>query len=118
MTLPSSKSDSAEMTKLDRLELFSQHRPLLFAVAYRMLGSSADAEDLLQETFIRWQQAADVEIASPRALLVTIMTRLCINHLQSARVRREEYFGQWLPEPLLTTPTQNPLAAFEMDESL
>jgi len=106
------------MTKLDRLELFSQHRPLLFAVAYRMLGSAADAEDLLQETFIRWQQAADVEITSPRALLVTILTRLCINHLQSARVRREEYFGQWLPEPLVTTPTQNPLAAFEMDESL
>jgi RNA polymerase sigma-70 factor (ECF subfamily) len=118
MTLPSSKSDSAEMTKLDRLELFSQHRTLLFAVAYRMLGSSADAEDLVQETFIRWERAADVEITSPRALLVTILTRLCINHLQSARVRREEYFGQWLPEPLLTTPTQNPLAAFEIDESL
>jgi RNA polymerase sigma-70 factor, ECF subfamily len=118
VAIPNSKSDSAEMTKLDRLELFSQHRPLLFGVAYRMLGSSADAEDLLQETFIRWRQAADVEIASPRALLVTILTRLCINHLQSARVRREEYFGQWLPEPLVTAPTQNPLAAVEIDESL
>jgi RNA polymerase sigma-70 factor, ECF subfamily len=106
------------MTKLDRLELFTQHRPLLFAVAYRMLGSSTDAEDLLQETFIRWQQAADVEIASPRALLVTILTRLCINHLQSARVRREEYFGQWLPEPLVTAPTHDPHAALEIDESL
>jgi len=118
VAIPNSKNDSAEMTKLDRLELFSQHRPLLFAVAYRMLGSSTDAEDLSQETFIRWQQAADVEIASPRALLVTILSRLCINHLQSARVRREEYFGQWLPEPLVTAPTQNPLAAFEIDESL
>lgn len=118
MAIPKSKSDSAEMTKLDRLGLFTQHRPLLFAIAYRMLGSAADAEDLLQETFIRWQQAADVEIASPKALLVTILTRLCINHLQSARVRREEYFGQWLPEPLVTTPTQNPQVAFEIDESL
>jgi RNA polymerase sigma-70 factor, ECF subfamily len=118
VAIANSKTDSAEMTKLDRLQLFSQHRSLLFAVAYRMLGSSADAEDLLQETFIRWQQAADVEIASPRAFLVTILTRLSINHLQSARVRREGYFGQWLPEPLVTTPTQNPLAAFEIDESL
>jgi RNA polymerase sigma-70 factor (ECF subfamily) len=83
-----------------------------------MLGSSADAEDLLQETFIRWQQAADVEITSPKALLVTILTRLCINHLQSARVRREEYLGQWLPEPLVTAPSQNPLASFEIDESV
>jgi RNA polymerase sigma-70 factor (ECF subfamily) len=118
VAIPNSKSGSAEITKFDRLEFFSQHRPLLFAVAYRMLGSSAAAEDLLQETFIRWQKAADVKIASPRALLVTILTRLCINHLQSAQARREEYFGQWLPEPLVTTPTQNPVAAFEIDESL
>ncbi len=113
-----SDGDFAEMTKHDRLELFNQHQALLFAVAYRMLGSAADAEGLLQETFIRWQQAPEVEIESPRALLVTILTRLCINHLQSARVRREEYFGQWLPEPLVTSPTQNPLISLEIDESL
>lgn len=100
------------------MEAFNQHKSLLFSVAYRMLGSAADAEDLLQETFIRWQQAPEVEIESPRALLVTILTRLCINHLQSARVRREEYVGQWLPEPLVTAPTQNPLLSFEIDESL
>lgn len=118
MAALNSDGDFAEMTKPDRLELFNQHQALLFAVAYRMLGSAADAEDLLQETFIRWQQAPEVEIESPRALLVTILTRLCINHLQSARVRREEYFGQWLPEPLVTSPTQNPLISLEIDESL
>jgi RNA polymerase sigma-70 factor (ECF subfamily) len=115
---PDSESTFAETTKQVRLEAFNQHKSLLFSVAYRMLGSAADAEDLLQETFIRWQQAPEVEIESPRALLVTILTRLCINHLQSARVRREEYVGQWLPEPLVTAPTQNPLLSFEIDESL
>ena len=83
-----------------------------------MLGSATDSEDLLQETFVRWQQMPHVEIESPKALLVTILTRLCINHLQSARLRREVYFGQWLPEPLVTAPTQNPDISFEIDESL
>src|SRR5437868_2855756 len=76
-----------------RLATFDQYRSLLFSVAYRMLGSVADAEDMLQETFIRWQQAPDDDIRSPRAFLVTIISRLCINHLQSARVQREEYWG-------------------------
>jgi RNA polymerase sigma-70 factor (ECF subfamily) len=116
--IPTPKRNSSQKTKHDRLEWFNQHRPLLFGVAYRMLGSFADAEDLLQDTFIRWQQASEVEVESPRALLVTILTRLCIDHLQSARVRREEYFGQWLPEPLVTGPSQNPLIALEVDESL
>src|SRR5712691_11935069 len=84
-----------------RLTEFDQYRGLLFSIAYRMLGSVADAEDILQETFIRWLQAADEEIRSPKAFLITIITRLSINHLQSARVRREEYVGQWLPEPLV-----------------
>lgn len=87
-----------------RLGVFQQYRTLLFSIAYRMLGSSADAEDMLQETFIRWQQALDAEIHSPRGFLVTIISRLCINQLQSARVKREEYFGEWLPEPLITEP--------------
>lgn len=81
----------------DRLDAFNKHRTLLFAIAYRMLGSVADTEDMLQETYLRWQQALDSEIHSPRAFLVTIASRLCLNHLQSARVRREEYFGEWLP---------------------
>ena len=84
------------------LAAFDEHRGLLFSIAYRMLGSRADAEDMLQETFLRWQQASETAIRDPRAFLVTVITRLCINQLQSARVRREQYFGQWLPEPLFT----------------
>jgi RNA polymerase sigma-70 factor, ECF subfamily len=101
-----------------RLATFDQYRSLLFSIAYRMLGSVADAEDMLQETFIRWQQAANDNIDSPRAFLVTIVSRLCINHLQSARVQREEYVGQWLPEPIVTDPGSDPLAIIKVDESL
>jgi RNA polymerase sigma-70 factor (ECF subfamily) len=101
-----------------RLATFDQYRSLLFSVAYRMLGSVADAEDMLQETFIRWQQAGEEDVRSPRAFLVTITSRLCITHLQSARVRREEYFGQWLPEPLVTNPGNDPLHIIHVDESL
>jgi RNA polymerase sigma-70 factor, ECF subfamily len=86
------------------LAAFDAHQALLLSIAYRMLGSRADAEDMVQETFLRWQQASDAEIRDPRAFLVTVITRLCINQLQSARVKREQYFGQWLPEPVLTGP--------------
>lgn len=97
------RSYDFEMMSADaRAETFGQYRPLLFSIAYRMTGNSADAEDLVQETFIRWQEAQVEEVRSPRAFLVTILSRLCINHLQSARVRREEYVGMWLPEPLIT----------------
>jgi RNA polymerase sigma-70 factor (ECF subfamily) len=102
----------------ERLATFSQYRGLLFSVAYRMLGSVADAEDMVQETFIRWQESAREEIRSPRAFLVTVITRLCINQLQSARVRREDYVGEWLPEPLVTGPESDPLSALKVDESL
>ena len=101
-----------------RLATFDQYRSLLFSVAYRMLGTIADAEDMLQETFIRWQQAPDDDIRSPRAFLVTIISRLCINHLQSARVQREEYPGQWLPEPIMTGTGSDPLGLIRIDESL
>lgn len=100
------------------LAAFERHKPLLFSVAYRMLGSRADAEDMLQETFLRWQDAADSGVREPRAFLVTVITRLCINQLQSARSRREEYFGQWLPEPLVTGPTANPPNMAGIDGSL
>jgi RNA polymerase sigma-70 factor (ECF subfamily) len=102
----------------DRNETFHQYRGLLFSIGYRMLGSVADAEDMLQESFIRWQTSSEEEIRSPRAYLVTIISRLCINHLQSARVQREEYVGQWLPEPLLTGPGSDPSETFRVDESL
>jgi len=74
-----------------RLATFDQYRSLLFSIAYRMLGSVSDAEDMLQETFIRWQQSEEESVRSPRAFLVTIVSRLCINQLQSARMQREEY---------------------------
>jgi RNA polymerase sigma-70 factor (ECF subfamily) len=111
------KSD-IDATAPERLATFNQYRGLLFSVAYRMLGSVADAEDMLQETFIRWQQAPEDDIRSPRAYLVTIISRLCLNHLQSARVQREEYVGQWLPEPVVTGPGSDPLELIRVDESL
>src|ERR1700755_132169 len=89
--------DTASETAV-RLAPFDQYRGLLFSVAYRMLGSVADAEDMLQETFLRWQQASVEEVRSPRAFLVTIISRLSINHLQSARAKREVYVGEWLAE--------------------
>jgi RNA polymerase sigma-70 factor (ECF subfamily) len=101
-----------------RLATFDQYRSLLFSIAYRMIGSVADAEDMLQETFIRWQQSAGENIESPRAFLVTIISRLCINHLKSARVRREEYVGEWLPEPIVTDPSSDPFGIIKVDESL
>jgi RNA polymerase sigma-70 factor (ECF subfamily) len=80
--------------------IYSEYRPLIFSIAYHMLGSAADAEDVVQETFLRWFQAEDVK--HPKAYLTTIATRIAIDHLRSARVRREQYFGEWIPEPLLT----------------
>jgi RNA polymerase sigma-70 factor (ECF subfamily) len=111
------------MTPLDstdqsRLTAFDLHRGLLFSIAYRMLGSVADAEDVLQETFIRWLQAAADDVRSAKAFLITIITRLSINHLQSARVRREEYVGQWLPEPLVIEEGGDPASRLQADESL
>lgn len=87
---------------MDDPQVFNQHRPLLFSIAYRMLGSAADAEDMVQEAFLRWRETAG-GVAHPKAYLSTVVTRLCIDHLRSARVKREEYVGVWLPEPLLTT---------------
>ncbi len=118
MDTGSDESKTPDATGSVRLATFDQHRSLLFSVAYRMLGTVADAEDMLQETFIRWQQADEEEIRSPRAFLITIISRLCINHLQSARVRREEYIGQWLPEPIVTDPAHDPLNIIRVDESL
>jgi RNA polymerase sigma-70 factor (ECF subfamily) len=106
------------MSRTELLATFDQYRGLLFSVAYRMLGTVADAEDMLQETFLRWLQAGDEEIRSPRAFLVTIVSRLCINQLQSARAQREEYVGQWLPEPLVTDQGRDPLGLIRVDETL
>ena len=88
-------------------EAFTELRPLMFSIAYRMLGSASEAEDVVQEAFLRYHRAESGEngknaISSPRAYLSAVTTRLCIDYLRSARARREAYLGEWLPEPLLT----------------
>jgi RNA polymerase sigma-70 factor (TIGR02957 family) len=95
-------------------------RPLLFAIAYRMLGSVADAEDVVQEAFLRLQRARGegTAIQSERAFLTTVATRLAIDQLRSARRQREEYFGPWLPEPLLTDARADPSELADMSDSL
>lgn len=88
---------------MSRTESFVAHRNLLFTVAYEMLGSAADAEDVLQEVWLRWAEVTD-EVLDERAYLVRITTRLALNKLRGNARRREDYVGPWLPEPLLTTP--------------
>ncbi len=86
-------------------ETFEDLRPLLFSIAYRMLGSVAEAEDIVQDAFLRYHRALldkPTDIESPKAYLSAVTTRLAIDHLRSARVRKESYIGEWLPEPLLT----------------
>ncbi|MDE1917854.1 MAG: sigma-70 family RNA polymerase sigma factor [Sphingomonadales bacterium] len=82
-------------------QIFDAQRPGLLRVAYRMLGSLADAEDIVQDAWLRWQGADHAQIAVPAAFLRRIVTRLCLDHLKSARVQRESYIGPWLPEPVV-----------------
>ncbi|MGD1223064.1 MULTISPECIES: RNA polymerase sigma-70 factor [Streptomyces] len=95
---------------------FLAARPQLFGIAYRMLGSSVEAEDIVQEVWVRWQNADRTDIHEPAAFLTTVTTRLAINHAQSARVRRESYTGPWLPEPVDTS--QDPQLGAERAEAL
>jgi len=95
---------------------YTEFRPLMFSIAYRMTGSVADAEDIVQEAFLR--AGPDAGVTSPRAYLATITTRLAIDHLRSARVRREAYVGTWLPEPLLADTDPGPAERAEMSDSL
>jgi RNA polymerase sigma-70 factor (ECF subfamily) len=83
---------------------FVTHRSLLFTVAYEMLGSAADAEDVVQETWLKWQGVDRAEVRDPRAFLVRVVTRTALDQLRTVSRRREEYVGPWLPEPLLTSP--------------
>lgn len=85
-------------------DTFSLHRSLLFTVAYEMLGSASDAEDVVQETWLRWANVDHAEVHDPRAYLVRVVTRQSLNRLRSQARRREDYVGEWLPEPLLTSP--------------
>jgi RNA polymerase sigma-70 factor (TIGR02957 family) len=104
----------------DRERLLEELRPAAFAIAYRMLGSVSEAEDIVQEALLRLHQALDAgeRIASPRALVATVTTRLAINELRSARARREEYVGEWLPEPIITDGHDDPARHAETADSL
>ncbi|WP_194912410.1 RNA polymerase sigma-70 factor [Catenulispora rubra] len=102
---------------MTRDEEFEDLRPLLFSIAYRILGSVAEAEDAVQDTWLRWQGAATVPV-SVKAFLSAVVTRISIDVLRSARVRREEYVGPWMPEPLLSDPYEDPERAAELADSL
>ncbi len=103
----------------DAMDQFEKYRPLMFSIAYRMLGSVTEAEDMLQNAYLRYSQMPAGSIDSPRAFLSTVVTRLCLNHLQAARVQRESYLGPWLPEPLLTEDdAMSPTSQAEMLESI
>ena len=110
------------MTADDPATVFDRHRRLLFTVAYQLLGSVADAEDTVQDTWLRWSAAGREDVAEPRAYLVRIASRLALNRLRAARSRRETYVGPWLPEPLLpgTLPAAapDPAEAAELGEAV
>ena len=110
-------SGTRDGTNVELGQDFETLRPLLFAIAYRMLGSAVDAEDVVQETYLRYQAADPHSIRSMKAYLTTVVTRLSIDQLKSARHQRESYVGAWLPEPLLTTPGNQPadLAALNIE---
>jgi RNA polymerase sigma-70 factor (ECF subfamily) len=97
---------------------FEPYRRRLIGLAYRMLGSVADAEDAVQEAYLRWHDADRDNVSNPRAFLMTTTTRICLDMLKSARARREEYVGQWLPEPVLDTAALAPDSRTELAEDL
>ncbi|MGA4539358.1 RNA polymerase sigma-70 factor [Uniformispora flossi] len=102
---------------MTRTEEFEELRPLLFSIAYRILGRVTEAEDAVQDTWLRWEMSP-TEPASPRAFLSAVVTRISIDVLGSARVQRERYVGPWLPEPLLDDPYENPERSAELADSL
>ena len=95
---------------------FEPYRRRLLGLAYRMLGSMADAEDAVQDAYLRWHAADRNNVSDPRAFLMTTTTRICLDMLTSARARREEYVGPWLPEPVLDTGTLAPDSRTELAE--
>jgi RNA polymerase sigma-70 factor (ECF subfamily) len=99
-------------------EPFDEYRPLLFSIAYRMLGSASEAEDVVQDAWLRYAAAATAEVRSAKAYLTTIVTRLALDRLKSARAVREQYVGPWLPEPVLTEGQPEPERSLLLSESL
>src|ERR1700744_4240554 len=114
---PSSAHPNAETGEHeDGLSAFAAVRPRLFGIAYRMLGSAAEAEDIVQDVWLRWQSTDRSVVENPPAFLATTTTRMCINFAQSARSRRETYVGPWLPEPVDTS--SDPALGAERSEAL
>lgn len=107
-----------KILSMDMVKRFEEHRDYLFAIAYRMLGTVMGAEDMVQETYLRWEKIDHSEVKSPKAYLASIITRLCIDHLKSARMRREQYIGPWLPEPLVSEPEEQPAGMLAQADSL
>jgi RNA polymerase sigma-70 factor (ECF subfamily) len=103
--------------RVTRDDEFEELRPLLFAIAYRILGSVAEAEDAVQETWLRYQ-SSPTQPTSTKAFLSAVVTRISIDVLRSARVRRENYVGEWFPEPLLTDPYEDPARSAELADSV
>jgi len=99
-------------------DVFNTDRPLLFSIAYRMLGSASDAEDVVQDAWLRYGRVEPSTIRSPKALATTIVTRLCLDRLKAARTTREEYIGPWLPEPVLTSEVEGPDTILQRSESV
>jgi RNA polymerase sigma-70 factor (TIGR02957 family) len=99
-------------------EVFEAHRPLMFAIAYRMLGTISDAEDAVQDAWLRWSAAPRADVADPRSYLARIVTNTALNRLRSVRSRREAYVGPWLPEPLLTEVGPDAAQRAELAESV
>ena len=106
------------MTAQTDAEVFEAHRDLMFAVAYRMLGSVAEAEDAVQDAWLRWSTEPRSDVTSPRAYLCKTVTNTALNRLRAARARREAYIGPWLPEPLLTAPGSDAEDRAELAESV
>ena len=106
------------MTARTDAEVFEAHRDLMFAVAYRMLGSIADAEDAVQDAWLRWSAEPRADVANPRAYLSRVIANTSLNRLRTARARREAYVGPWLPEPLLTEAGPDATERAEMAESV
>jgi RNA polymerase sigma-70 factor (ECF subfamily) len=100
------------------VDVFQAQRSRLFGVAYRMLGSASDAEDVVQDAWLRYSSARPADLRSPTAYLTTIVTRLCLDRLKSARAAREEYVGTWLPEPAVTDDARGPERSVALAESV
>ena len=103
---------------MDPAEIFEQERTRLLRLAYSMLGSLSEAKDIVQDAYLKWSSVNDNKVHSPSAFLSTMVSRLCLDQLKSARVRRREYIGTWLPEPVVTSGWQKPDIYSELTESL